>query len=129
MLEALHNNMEDVIWRSKSEQCEKRIPCHIFHVQLVTLVSLSLILYVGKVIVGGAVTFVLIYAIYAFVVAANEILRKHARRLTLVVVTLLFLVKGSAFSQGNQEDDSIYSTLLDNDTESDTIVSRNALPQ
>ncbi|CAL5379464.1 unnamed protein product [Camellia sinensis] len=60
---------------------------------------------------------------YAFVVAVNEILRKHAQRLKLVVVTLLFLVKGSAFSQGNQEDDSIYNTLLDMDTESDTIVS------
>ncbi|CAL5381078.1 unnamed protein product [Camellia sinensis] len=67
--------------------------------------------------------------VYAFVVAANEILRKHAQRLKLVIVTLLFPVKGSAFSQGNQEDDSIYNTLLDMDTESDTIVSRNALPQ
>ncbi|KAF5952337.1 hypothetical protein HYC85_010281 [Camellia sinensis] len=76
------------------------------------------------VIVGGAITFVLIYAVYAFVVAANEILRKQARRLKLVVVTLLFLVEGSAFSQGNQEDDSIYSTLLDMDRESDTTVSR-----
>ncbi|CAL5379184.1 unnamed protein product [Camellia sinensis] len=60
--------------------------------------------------------------VYAFVVAANEILRKQAWRLNLVVVTLLFLVKGSAFSQGNQEDDSIYSTLLDMDRESDTTV-------
>ncbi|GMP40740.1 hypothetical protein CsSME_00011072 [Camellia sinensis var. sinensis] len=67
--------------------------------------------------------------VYAFVVVANEILRKHALRLTLDVVPLLLLVKGSAFSQGNQEDDSICSALLDMDRESDTIVSRSALPQ
>ncbi|THG04002.1 cation/calcium exchanger 4-like [Camellia sinensis] len=96
---------------------------------IVTLLSLSLILYVGNVSVGGTIAFVLIYAVYAFAVAANEILRKHARRLKLDVVTLLLPVKGSVFSQGNQEDDSIYSTLLDMDTESDTIVSRSALPQ
>ncbi|KAL7234855.1 hypothetical protein ACSBR1_018340 [Camellia fascicularis] len=66
--------------------------------------------------VGGAITFVLIYAVYAFAVAANEILRKHAWRLKLDVVKPLLPVKGSVFSQGNQEDDSIYSTLLDMDT-------------
>ncbi|KAL7234865.1 hypothetical protein ACSBR1_018349 [Camellia fascicularis] len=82
------------------------------------LVSLSLILYVRKVSVGGAIAFVLSYAVYAFVVAANEILRRHARRLKLDVITLLLPIKGSVFSQGNQEDDSIYSTLLDIDTES-----------
>ncbi|KAF5946834.1 hypothetical protein HYC85_017062 [Camellia sinensis] len=96
---------------------------------IVTLLSLSLILYVGNVSVGGTIAFVLIYAVYAFAVAANEILSKHARRLKLDVVTPLLPVKGSVFSQGNQEDDSIYSTLLDMDTESDTIVSRSALPQ
>ncbi|KAL7234904.1 hypothetical protein ACSBR1_018385 [Camellia fascicularis] len=83
---------------------------------IVTLVSLSLILYVGTVNVGGAIAFVLIYAVYAFAVAANEILRKHAWRLKLDVVKPLLPVKGSVFSQGNQEDDSIYSTLLDMDT-------------
>ncbi|GMP40776.1 hypothetical protein CsSME_00011099 [Camellia sinensis var. sinensis] len=92
-------------------------------------VSLSLILYACKVSVGGAIAFVLSYAVYAFVVAANEILKKHARRLKLDVVTLLLPVKGSVFSQWNQEGDSIYSTLLDMDTKSDTIISHSALPQ
>ncbi|XP_059641416.1 cation/calcium exchanger 4 [Cornus florida] len=94
-----------------------------------TLVSLSLILVVGKVSVGAAIVFVLIYVIYAFVVAANEILRNHARRLKLDAVTPLLPVRGSIFSHGNPEDDSVYSSLLEVDTESDSNQSRGSLPQ
>ncbi|KAL7204927.1 hypothetical protein ACSBR2_017946 [Camellia fascicularis] len=78
----------------------------------------SIAAFIGQALVnvGGAIPFVLIYAVYAFAVAANEILRKHAWRLKLDVVKPLLPVKGSVFSQGNQEDDSIYSTLLYMDT-------------
>ncbi|KAL6996242.1 Cation/calcium exchanger 4 [Sarracenia purpurea var. burkii] len=94
-----------------------------------TLVMLSLILFVGKVSVVAAIAFISIYVVYAFVVVANEILRKHARRLKLDVVTPLLPVRGSLFSQGNEEDDSIYSSLLDLDTTNDTIQSHSSVPQ
>ncbi|KAL6960647.1 Cation/calcium exchanger 4 [Sarracenia purpurea var. burkii] len=94
-----------------------------------TLVMLSLILFVGKVSVVAAIAFVSIYVVYAFVVAANEILRKHARRLKLDVVIPLLPVRGSLFSQGNEEDDSIYSSLLELDTTNDTIQSHSSVPQ
>ncbi|KAL7234892.1 hypothetical protein ACSBR1_018374 [Camellia fascicularis] len=67
-----------------------------------------------EVSVGGAIAFVLIYAVYSFVVVENEILRKHVRRLKLDV-TLLLPVKGSVFFQGNQEDDSIYTKVSNNE--------------
>lgn len=80
---------------------------------LFTLMSLSVILVFGKIGVWGAVLFVSIYVVYAFVVAANEVLRKHAKRLKFDVVTPLLPVRGSIFSHGVEEDESVYSPLLD----------------
>ncbi|XP_057474935.1 cation/calcium exchanger 4-like [Actinidia eriantha] len=94
-----------------------------------TLLSLSLILFVGKVSVGTAIAFISIYVVYALAVGANEIFRKHAQRLKLDAVTPLLPVRGSVFSQGNQENDSIYSSLLNMDTESNTIQSHSSVPQ
>lgn len=96
---------------------------------LFTLVCLLMILAIGKVGVGVAIAFVSLYVVYAFSVAANEILRKHARRLKLDVVTPLLPVRGSAFSQGNDEDVSVYSSLLDLETEDDPPKLHPSLPQ
>ncbi|KAJ4953541.1 hypothetical protein NE237_030373 [Protea cynaroides] len=94
-----------------------------------TLLALSLILFMGKVSVMGAIAFVSIYMVYAFSVAANEILRKHARRLRLDAVTPLLPVRGSIFSHGSEDDDSIYSSLLDIDTNDDPPHLYTTLPQ
>lgn len=96
---------------------------------LLTLVALSLILIVGKVSVFGAVLFVFIYAVYAFIVAANEILRKHARILNLNAVTPLLPVRGSVFSLGEEEDESVYSSLLVDDSNDDVPQLHSNLPQ
>ncbi|CAN6302072.1 unnamed protein product [Urochloa humidicola] len=96
---------------------------------LVTLVALSVVLIIGKVTVWGAMIFVSIYAIYAFVVAANEVLRKHARRLKFDVVTPLLPVRGSFFEQGMEEDESVYSSLLEEDADGEAAQINTSLPQ
>lgn len=96
---------------------------------LLTLVALSLILIVGKVSVWGAFMFVFIYVVYAFIVAANEILRKHARILKLSAVTPLLPVRGSIFSHGDEEDESVYGSLLEVDLSDDVPQLHNSLPQ
>ncbi|KAL6010608.1 hypothetical protein ACLOJK_001043 [Asimina triloba] len=96
---------------------------------LFTLMSLCLILIIGKINVVGAIAFVSIYMVYAFSVAANELLRKHARRLKLNVVTPLLPVKGSIFAHGTEEDESMYSPFLDMDFQSDAPNLHATLPQ
>jgi sodium/potassium/calcium exchanger 6 len=63
------------------------------------------------------------------VVAANELLRKHARMLKFDVVTPLLPVRGSIFAQGIEEDDSVYSSLLEEDTSDDMAQINTSLPQ
>ncbi|XP_042509461.1 cation/calcium exchanger 4-like [Macadamia integrifolia] len=96
---------------------------------LFTLAALSLILIVGRVNVVGAIAFVSIYAVYALSVVANEILRKHARRLRLDAVTPLLPVRGSIFSHGSEEDDSVYSSLLEMDSQNVPPHLHTTLPQ
>ncbi|KAJ4957867.1 hypothetical protein NE237_024978 [Protea cynaroides] len=96
---------------------------------LFTLLVLSMILLVGKVNVWGTIAFVLIYAVYAFSVAANEILRKHAQKFRLDAVTPLLPVRGSIFSHGSDEDDSVSSSLLRMDSLNEPPHFHLALPQ
>ncbi|KNA20363.1 hypothetical protein SOVF_053190 [Spinacia oleracea] len=96
---------------------------------LVTILSLLLILFVGRITVGAAICFLMIYVLYAFVVAANELLRKEAHRLKFDAVTPLLPVNGSAFSLGGSEDDAIYSPLLDFESETDAPNLHPSLPQ
>lgn len=90
---------------------------------LVTLLSLLLILIIGKVSVGGAIAFVMIYVVYAISIAANEILRKHAWRLKWDVFTPLLPV------QQSEEDVPIRSPLFEIETKSDPMPLHNSLPQ
>ncbi|EEF27915.1 cation:cation antiporter, putative [Ricinus communis] len=87
---------------------------------LFTLLSLLMILVIGKVSVGAAIAFVSIYVVYGISVAASEIFRKHARRLKLDVIKPLIPVRGSILPSGSYEDESgMYSSLLDIETDSD----------
>ncbi|KAI9161615.1 hypothetical protein LWI28_019078 [Acer negundo] len=110
----LGNGAPDV-FAKKGVQIDKK--CFIRDVGffLFTLVWLLTILLIGKVSVGVDIAFVSIYIVYAFFVATNEILRKHVRRLKLDVVTPLLPVRGSVFSQGSDDDISVYSSLLETD--------------
>jgi solute carrier family 24 (sodium/potassium/calcium exchanger), member 6 len=91
---------------------------------LVTLAALSVVLILGKVTVWGAMAFVSIY-----VVAANEVLWKHARMLKFDVVTPLLPARGSVFEQGTEEYDSVYSSLLEEDTDGEVAKINTSLPQ
>ncbi|XP_057786713.1 cation/calcium exchanger 4 [Salvia miltiorrhiza] len=93
-----------------------------------TLMALLLILIVGEVTVGATIVFVAIYIVYAFVVAANEILREQVQRLKLDVVTPLLPVKGSVFS-GGQDDESPFGSLLELETNGDGAQAHSSLPQ
>ncbi|KAK6148756.1 hypothetical protein DH2020_016281 [Rehmannia glutinosa] len=93
-----------------------------------TIMSLLLILFVGRVSVGASIAFVSIYIVYAFTVAANEILREQAQKLKFDVVTPLLPVRGSVFS-GSQEDESMFSSLLELETHGDGAQSHASLPQ
>ncbi|KAG8073693.1 hypothetical protein GUJ93_ZPchr0006g45504 [Zizania palustris] len=96
---------------------------------LMTLVALSIILIVGKVTAWGAVMFLSIYVVYAFVVAANEVLRKHAWRLKFDVVTPLLPVRGSIFAQGTEDGESVYSALLEEESDGEVARINTSLPQ
>ncbi|KAB1218341.1 Cation/calcium exchanger 4 [Morella rubra] len=96
---------------------------------VVTLLSLLLILIIGRVSVVGAIAFILIYVVYALSVAANEIFRKHGQRLKLDVVRPLLPVGVNMCSQGSEEDMSLYHSLLDIDRDSDLHHLHGSLPQ
>ncbi|XP_010534947.1 PREDICTED: cation/calcium exchanger 4 [Tarenaya hassleriana] len=96
---------------------------------LFTLMSLLVILMVGKVTVWIAIAFVSIYVVYAFFVAANVILRKHARRLKLDVFTPLLPIHGSVFSPNVDEDIPMDTPLLEIDSEDGPPLLHSSLPQ
>ncbi|CAH2053756.1 unnamed protein product [Thlaspi arvense] len=95
---------------------------------LFSLVSLSVILMVGKVTVRIAVAFVSIYVVYAFLVAANVILRKHAKRFKLDAITPLLPMQGSVFSPSVGEDVPMHSPLIETDSEDGPPRLLNSLP-
>ena len=65
-------------------------------------------------VIGGVVPYISIYVVYAFIVAANEVLRKHTQKLKLDAVTSLLPEKGSFFSCISEEgDDSMNYSMLD----------------
>ncbi|KAL2534418.1 Cation/calcium exchanger 3 [Abeliophyllum distichum] len=84
---------------------------------LFALVSLLVILVVGEVNIGGAIAFVSIYVVYVVCVAANELLRKHAKGSKLESTPTLLPVRGSVISSGIVEDQSIHTGLLQSDSE------------
>ncbi|KAE8657504.1 Cation/calcium exchanger 4 [Hibiscus syriacus] len=111
----------------KGVQIDKRCFIRDICFFLFTLMSLTMVLVIGKVSILGAIAFVMIYVIYAFSVVANDILWKHARRLKLDVTPLL-PVRGSLFSQGSEGKLSSI-VLLDVDTENGPPQLPSSLPQ
>lgn len=93
------------------------------------IVSLAIILAFGKVNTISAIAFVSIYLVYAFVVAASEILEKDSLKATLNSVTPLLPVTGNIFSVGSEEDESFYATLLESESDGDVPHLQNKLPQ
>lgn len=84
---------------------------------LFALLSLLVILIVGKLSIGGAIAFVAIYVVYAFSIAAYEIWRRGSRRLKLHSVRQLLPVVGSMLSGENGDEESLYSGLLESGNE------------
>ncbi|CAK9159215.1 unnamed protein product [Ilex paraguariensis] len=78
---------------------------------LLALISLLVILIVGKVSIGGAVAFVSIYVVYGFCVAGNEILQKHAPRLDSD--SLVPLLPVTMYSLEDEKDESVDSDYTD----------------
>ncbi|KAK3034513.1 hypothetical protein RJ639_032502 [Escallonia herrerae] len=83
---------------------------------LFSLCSLLLVIIVGDISLGGAVAFFSIYIVYAFSVAANEILSIHRNRLKSGSVTPLLPV--IMFSQENGQEEPLDVPLLYSDSES-----------
>lgn len=95
-----------------------------------TLVSLVVILVVGKVSVGGAIAYVSIYLVYVISIAANEMLRKYVNKLGINSVTpLLPAKKACRLSDGNEEDGSMSISLLEFGAENDVPSLQTRLPR
>lgn len=92
------------------------------------IVSLAIILAFGRVNVTTAIAFVSIYLVYAFVVAATEILENDSVKVTLNSVTPLLPVTGNIFSVASEEDESVYATLLESESDGDVPHLQNKLP-
>lgn len=91
---------------------------------LFTLLALLVILLVGRIYLWGALAFLSIYAIYAIAVAASEILKRKAQN------PMWHQMQPLPFTSVlHQDDDSIYSPLLDPETLPIQSVERTSLPQ
>ncbi|GMH04137.1 hypothetical protein Nepgr_005976 [Nepenthes gracilis] len=86
---------------------------------LFATLCLAVILIIGKVSIGGAIAFLLIYVVYAFSVAVNEILRKKGHNLRLDAIRPLLPVAGGFVSQRSEEDESLYTSLLNAEPSND----------
>ena len=72
---------------------------------LLTIFSLGIILINGKISLIGSLLFSSLYLLYAFSVAANEMLRKQAKLLNLESLTPLLPVRGNVFSSPEEEEE------------------------
>ncbi|XP_015902534.3 cation/calcium exchanger 4 [Ziziphus jujuba] len=91
---------------------------------LITLASLSLILFVRKVTVIAAIAFVSIYVVYALGVVISEIVRKNIGNLKLDVVSPLLPVRASMFSHATEDDGSLFEPEDDEPPELNTYLSQ-----